>query len=298
MPGPRYFGELMAGRLGFGIGDFQEDWTLWMARVHPDDVDAVCSHSLAVLAEGRSSVEYRWRCADKSERTFLDHAVLIPGEGKEPAKLAGLCLDISDNRSGAQRARPFEPGRLSGPVAHDLNNMLMVAIWGLNLLGRTRWDTQKGRERLRTTLEAAQSCSTLFNQMLRTTPQADLLEVRRLETGRMALVVEGNATLRQIVTTQLADLGYRAMGAASAQPALDILRAQPVDLLLADEAPSDGIDADRLRRSALEIRPALKMISTSDRPNCVKSDLFLPKPYELVDLRHAVRSITFNTKIK
>jgi CheY-like chemotaxis protein len=178
--------------------------------------------------------------------------------------------------------------------------MLMVALLNLNLLSRTNWGTPKGQERLHTTMEAVESCGELLRQMLQSPPQDAvqpvLPEVRTLDTGRTALVVEENATLRQIVATQLAELGYHVLHAPSARPALDILRAQPVDLLFADEAMSDSIDADTLLRSATEIRPALKVISTSDQSCSIKSDVFLPKPYQLVDLRHAVRSITFDKK--
>jgi CheY-like chemotaxis protein len=117
-----------------------------------------------------------------------------------------------------------------------------------------------------------------------------------LDTGRTALVIEGNATLRHIVATQLTELGYRTLHAGSARPALDILLAQPIDLFFADESVSDGVDADTLLRLALALRPTVKVISTSEKSNSIRSNIFLPKPYQLVDLRHAVRSITFDKK--
>ena len=51
--------------------------SIWAERLHPDDRDRVSRRSRPAAKSGRSSVEYRWQCADGSYSHFLDQAVLL-----------------------------------------------------------------------------------------------------------------------------------------------------------------------------------------------------------------------------
>src|SRR5262249_1862743 len=66
----------------------------------------------------------------------------------------------------------------------------------------------------------------------------------RAAEGETVLVVEDNAAMRRIALRQIAALGYRALEAASAAQALEILAREPVDLLFTDVVMAGGSGID------------------------------------------------------
>ena len=84
---------------------------------------------------GRSSIEYRWQCADGSYKHFLDQAVLLRDGDGRPVEFAGTLTDISEQRSLEsqliQAQKMDAIGKLTGGIAHDFNNLLAAVIGGL-----------------------------------------------------------------------------------------------------------------------------------------------------------------------
>ena len=91
---------------------------------------------------GRSSIEYRWQCADGSYKHFLDQAVLLKDADGRPVEFAGTLTDISEQRSLEsqliQAQKMDAIGKLTGGIAHDFNNLLAAVIGGLGLLEQAR----------------------------------------------------------------------------------------------------------------------------------------------------------------
>ena len=89
---------------------------------------------------GRSSIEYRWQCADGSYKHFLDQAVLLRDADGKPVEFAGTLTDVSEQRSLesqlVQAQKMDAIGKLTGGIAHDFNNLLAAVIGGLGLLER------------------------------------------------------------------------------------------------------------------------------------------------------------------
>ena len=119
---------------------------------------------------GRSSIEYRWQCADGSYKHFLDQAVLLKdGEGR-PVEFAGTLTDISEQRSLEsqliQAQKMDAIGKLTGGIAHDFNNLLAAVIGGLGLIER-RADLGDEEQRiLGMTKRAAEQGSELVRRLL------------------------------------------------------------------------------------------------------------------------------------
>src|SRR5262249_17533896 len=121
--GARFLSDSMAAAVGFDARAFVDDPHLWPARIHPEDLADGLPRVQGVGETGAMSTEYRWRCADGSERVFLDHAVLTRDEQGAPKELVGSCLDISYRKRLEQQlvqSQKMEAiGQLTGGIAHD-----------------------------------------------------------------------------------------------------------------------------------------------------------------------------------
>ena len=116
---------------------------IWSERLHPEDRDRVIAALEARREErARSSIEYRWQCADGSYKHFLDQAVLLKDADGRPVEFAGTLTDITEQRSLEsqliQAQKMDAIGKLTGGIAHDFNNLLAAVIGGLGLLEQAR----------------------------------------------------------------------------------------------------------------------------------------------------------------
>jgi signal transduction histidine kinase/ActR/RegA family two-component response regulator len=115
------------------------------------------------------------------------------------------------------------------------------------------------------------------------------------------LVVEDDADVRRVVTTQLADLGYTVVQAKGAKDALTLLQdpAVKIDLLFTDLVMPGGMNGHDLAQAATAARPQLNVLLTSgysgsslqgdDRLK--EGEHFLSKPYRKQDLAQKLREI-------
>jgi PAS domain S-box-containing protein len=169
--GPRFLSESIASQVGFEPAKFLEDRDLWASRINPGDLPHVRSSLQNLLLNGAASMEYRWRCADGSERVFLDEAVLVRDDDGNPKDIFGTCLDVTDRRgleAQLMQSQKMEAiGLLMGGIAHDFNNMLSVIIWNLDLLARDlKMTGGKNFERTQNALGGALNCTELIRQLL------------------------------------------------------------------------------------------------------------------------------------
>lgn len=112
------------------------------------------------------------------------------------------------------------------------------------------------------------------------------------------LILEDNDELRDLLLHQVKGLGYRVNGAANAAEALALLRDDPdIALLLSDIVLPGGTDGVEAARSAVEIRPNLKVIfmtghtDHTELPALGRSGAarLLRKPFANQDLAEAIR---------
>lgn len=168
--GPRFVSEGIAQAIGFPAARFVEDPDLWFERIHPEDRERVLAEVAGIQTCGGMSTEYRWICADGSQRWFLDRAVLIRDPDGRPHEIFGSCLDVTDRKGIEQQlfqAQKMEAvGQLTGGIAHDFNNMLTVVIGNLDALTRALRGSGRNFGRAQMALTGALSCAELTRRLL------------------------------------------------------------------------------------------------------------------------------------
>jgi signal transduction histidine kinase len=185
---------------GFSSSDFLRQPNLWEARLNPEEHGRVIQAFADIEKAGSVSVEYRWRCADGTEKYVFDHAVLSELQKDGSRELFGFWLDVSDRRSlesGLLHASKLEAvGRLTGGIVHDFRNMLSVVIGNLDLLHLLIRDNSGACRRLRSALEGAQTCAELTSRLLA------LVRRRAIETD-VVDVVEAVESIRELLASAL-----------------------------------------------------------------------------------------------
>lgn len=184
--GPRTLSEELAESLGYRAADFIHDPGLWMSRVHPADRAELLARAGTIANTGSFSFDYRWLAADGSERIFSDRAVLVTDGLGRPSRVQGIALDVSDRsamrRQLSQAQRMAAVGRITGNVAHELNNLLTVIMWNLDLMTRSLDGTSKDFDRAHIALSAALNGTGLLKQLL-SFARTDGREAHDVEVG-------------------------------------------------------------------------------------------------------------------
>jgi CheY-like chemotaxis protein/signal transduction histidine kinase len=188
LTGPRTVSESLAASLGYRAADFTNRADLWMSRVHPADLPELRARVSGIAATGAFSLEYRWLTADGNERIFLDRAVLVTGRPGQSPRIQGLALDVTDRaglrRQLGQTQRMAAVGRITSNVAHELNNLLTVIMWNLDLMTRSLDGTSKDFDRAHIALSAALNGTGLLKQLL-SFARADSTKTHDVEVGKV-----------------------------------------------------------------------------------------------------------------
>jgi PAS domain S-box-containing protein len=167
---PNYVSGDLEAITGYAFEDIQREPSIWADRLHPDDKLRVIASIEARRKTGRSSIEYRWQCADGSYKHFLDQAVLLRDTEGRPVEFAGTLTDISEQRSLEsqliQAQKMDAIGKLTGGIAHDFNNLLAAVIGGLSLIERRAVLAEEQQRILGMTKRAAEQGSELVRRLL------------------------------------------------------------------------------------------------------------------------------------
>lgn len=122
----------------------------------------------------------------------------------------------------------------------------------------------------------------------------------RAAPGKTILVIDDEATLRQLVSEVLQELGYNTLQAADGPSGLRIIQSGvPIDLLISDVGLPGGMNGRQVADAARQLRPALKVLFiTGYAENAVMDagDLdagmqVLTKPFEIDALASQVTQL-------
>ena len=167
---PSYVSGDLEAITGFAYDEVSKNPAIWAERLHPDDRNRVLAALEARRKIGRSSIEYRWQCADGTYKHFLDQAVLLRDAEGKPVEFAGTLTDISEQRSLEnqliQAQKMDAIGKLTGGIAHDFNNLLAAVIGGLSLIERRTELAEEQQRVLGMTKRAAEQGSELVRRLL------------------------------------------------------------------------------------------------------------------------------------
>ncbi|HEV2594770.1 MAG TPA: response regulator [Sphingomicrobium sp.] len=167
---PSYVSGDLEAITGFAYEDVTKNPGIWAERLHPDDRNRVLAALEARRKAGRSSIEYRWQCADGTYKHFLDQAVLLRDNDGNPLEFAGTLTDVSEQRSLEsqliQAQKMDAIGKLTGGIAHDFNNLLAAVIGGLSLIERRTTMGEEQQRVLGMTKRAAEQGSELVRRLL------------------------------------------------------------------------------------------------------------------------------------
>ena len=113
--------------------------------------------------------------------------------------------------------------------------------------------------------------------------------------GETVLVVEDNASLRQVAVRQLTELGYRVLEAPDGASALAILASESADVLFSDVV-MPGMSGTELTEEVRRRWPKLRVLLTSGFPDSRNAEAvaavrvrILAKPYRKQELAQALR---------
>ncbi len=107
--------------------------------IHPDDRDRIWEEVQLAIRENKPfEIVYRLKTASAAERWIWEKGRKVSGAGNQHEVIEGFLTDITYQKTLEQnfrRAQRMESiGSLAGGIAHDLNNLLLPIIMGLDML--------------------------------------------------------------------------------------------------------------------------------------------------------------------
>ena len=183
-----YFSPRWKEIIGYADHELPDDLREWKERIHPDDRDSVLAANDQFF-RGRDThfdIEYRLRHRDGSYRWVRGRGTCLRGADGTPVRMAGSHADITprktmerelvaarDEALAANRAKTEFLANMSHEIRTPLNGVLGM----LQLL-----------EKLNLTEEQAQYVDMAASSAKRlTTLLSDLLDLSRIESGRLAI---------------------------------------------------------------------------------------------------------------
>ncbi len=92
---PTFISQNVKELLGYETEEYLESPDFWRTRVHPKDSERILGEFSRLFAEGRLSIEYRFRKKDDSYCWISDELQLLRSAGGDPIEVVGSWSDIT-----------------------------------------------------------------------------------------------------------------------------------------------------------------------------------------------------------
>ncbi len=226
--------------------------------------------------------------------TVLSAADLVGNEEARPGPFIAVAVaDTGAGMPASVRARAFEPFFTTKEIGHG-TGLGLSQVFGFvrQLGGHVTIDSTQGEGTTITIFLPATLASV--------TPSAEPPpEPDTLPRDATVLLVEDDASIREISAEMLRDVGLRVLTAANGPTALELLRGSDrVDLLFSDVVMPGGATGVDLARAAHDLRPALPVLLTSgytgpalNRYGPMSDFAILPKPYSRASLLERIGAL-------
>jgi two-component system, cell cycle sensor histidine kinase and response regulator CckA len=127
-----FVGRSAALLLGYPVQHWISNASFWTDRVHPADRERVTQSYRQAIQRGEGhACEFRAVTADGRTLWVRESARLLTDAEGSPRYVIGITVDVTERRllqeQLAQSERVQAVSRLAGRMAHDLNNILMIA---------------------------------------------------------------------------------------------------------------------------------------------------------------------------
>lgn len=210
---PIYVSPRIEQMLGYGPDEWVDKPDLWISRLHPDDRERI----LTGIAEANATVrpidvEYRLLARDGRIVWVHDEASLLLDDEGNPQCWHGMMVDITDRKLAEEELRAAkeaaeEASRLKSSIlsmaTHELRTPLTIISGYVELLAESARENLSPEEW--DYLEIAQNGARTLAALV-----DDLLDLARIEAGRMDLVIrpvdagEAIERVRRLVDAQAA----------------------------------------------------------------------------------------------
>ena len=176
--GQAFWDSSMEELFGLEPGSFDGTLKSWGRLVHPDDWPGVEAALRRSLREGQPlRVDLRARAAGGDWRDLKLHGARACEEGGRPARLIGVCSDISDEKLAQKRIQQYtlklerknqEVEQFVYSVSHDLKAPLVTCKGFLGILREEfrEGNTEQAMEAFERVERAAQQMSRLIDDLL------------------------------------------------------------------------------------------------------------------------------------
>ncbi|WP_334164973.1 response regulator [Phenylobacterium sp.] len=259
---------------------------LWPALVDPTQIELII---LNLAINARDAMEVGGGLTVETANVTLRQQ---PTRPEEPPPGDYVLLSVSDTGPGMTPevlAKAFEPFFTTKAVGKG-SGLGLAQVYGFAKQsgGGVRIDTRVGEgTAVKVYLPRAAGAARREPEVKAKAPAAS-------KGARTVLVMDDDSAVREITAAMLAELGYRVLEAGSGGAALDILREQPVDILLADYA-MPGMNGVEAARAAMELRPGTPVLFITGYADLkalrdVGEDRIIQKPFRDDELARKVEA--------